>query len=172
MKNTIGCFGLLPLAACLSSAPPAPPVRFFDCRPAVVTAVSASVVRVEAPAYLGSEIAVRIATRELTFDGDHRWLEEPAQVLNAALRATGAAGGQEQLLVRIDRFEFDLTGPPLARVRLVLQTTCSPMSTPTPTPTVVEVTWSAADRSPAALAAAMAEAVARAAARVAEALAG
>lgn len=166
MKSTIACYTLLPLAACLSSAPPAPPVRFFDCRPAAVTAVRASVVRVEAPAYLGSEIAVRIATRELTFDGDHRWLEEPAQVLSAALRAAGAAGGQEQLLVRIDRFEFDLTGPPLACVRLVLQTTSSP------TPTVVEVTWSAADRSPAALAAAMAEAVARAAARVAEALAG
>lgn len=163
MLNTIGWGVVVVLAGCLSSAPPAPPVRYFDARPAAVTDVRAAAVRVEAPAYLGSEIAVRVAARELTFDGDHRWLEEPAQVLTAALRAAGAAGGQE-LLVRIDRFEFDLTGPPLARVRLELTTSA-------PARTVVETTWSAADRSPAALAAAMAEAVARAAARVAEAMA-
>jgi ABC-type uncharacterized transport system auxiliary subunit len=118
--------GLL-LAACFSSAPPAPPVRFFDPTPPVAAvAASGRALRLEVDAnsQVRSEFAVRVGPRELTFDSFHRWAAEPrelvASALEGALFGSGAFARSDDLqhlvTVRVTAFELDVTAEPTARV--------------------------------------------------------
>lgn len=159
---------LLPLSAlgCLSSAPPAPPVRWFDPLPPAPEprpAAAFGSVRVTAPPHLGREFVLRTGPRELLFDGQHQWTGEPRQLVATALaRAYGGIvdgpRGERDLLVELEAFEFELTEAPVARVRIVLVGTAAG-------PRVVEVTAIAAGRAPAQLAAAMAQALGEVVAR-------
>lgn len=157
------------LAACLSSAPPAPPVRWFDPSPAVAAAPPLAVamkLRVQAPPHFGREFALRTGVREYAFDGEHQWIATPAELVAAALQGAVAfpSYANDELLVRIERFELDVTAAPRAVVELRLLAK-QPLGAD-----VVRFEAPAADRSPAALAAAMASALGEAATRVRAAL--
>lgn len=146
------------LAACLSSAPPAAPVRWFDPRPTVADGPVSSIalrLRVQAPPHLGRELALRTGVREYAYDVDHQWIAPPAELVASALRSGlgFAEVGQEELSVDVERFELDVTGAPRAVVRLVLRTTGNSSAR------VAEASAPAADRSAPALAAAMAKAL-------------
>ena len=149
------------LPACLSTAPPAPPIRWFDPTPmrAAADAPHADPVdlRVVAAPHLGREFVVRIAERELAFDGQHGWIDEPGPLVAAALaQVVGLSrpGGQSAL-VEVAVFELDLTAAPRAHVQLVVQTAGAQR--------VLDAWAPAADRAPASFAAAMASALADAA---------
>ena len=74
---------------CISSAPPAPPVRWFDPLVGLAfTSHSDRSVHVTADAHLGQEILVRVAPKELAFDAGHRWVMPVEHLLQ---RAFGAA---------------------------------------------------------------------------------
>lgn len=127
MKNPVARTLLLclPLAAglsaCLSSAPPAPPVRWFDPSPAVGTnAPVAASFRCRAASAVSQEFALRIAPRELVYDSEHRWLAQPHELLQVALqqRSTGDA---PVIDVQVLTFEFDLVQAPRAKVLLAVQ---------------------------------------------------
>ncbi len=146
-------------AACLSSAPPAPPVRWFDPSPpppaGELVPIQAQL-RVVAPAHLGTELLLRTGVREFVFDAEHQWIAPPTELVGAALRAgfLAAPDATAELQVAIERFELDLTAEPRALVRLHLT------GAPNAWPERVEGSAAAGDRSPAALAAAMASALA------------
>ena len=145
------------LASCLSSSPPAPAVRFFDALPEQRAVVSGRAVRLRftgAP-HLGQQFAVRVAARELVFDPLHSWISAPTNLVEAAFEQATAAAG-ETIEVHVARFEIDLTGDPLARVRLELRAAGRATQ-------VVEGTAPAPGREPEAVAAAMAVALGRAA---------
>lgn len=152
------------LAACLSPAPPAPPVRWFDPVPPAGDDAPAVrfAVAVRAPELLDREFAVRVGPHELAFDPDHRWLLPPSQLVQRALLRVGggAAADAEAVPVEVEAFELDRTGPPVARVRLRVGGRA------------VDERVAAGDGAPAAFAAAMATALARAAERVAALVAG
>lgn len=146
-------------AACLSSAPPAPPVRWFDPSPAAPVGQPvpvASSVRVVAPSHLGTQLLLRTGVREFVFDAEHQWIAPPTELVATALQAgfRFAPDATAELQVGIERFELDLTAEPRAVVRLQL------VDAPAGWPERVEGSAAAADRSPAALAAAMASALA------------
>lgn len=153
---------------CLSSAPPAPPVRWFDPSSAASgprLAVPLKL-RVEAPPHLGREFALRTGVREYAFDGEHQWIATPAELVAAALQGAVAfpSYASEELLVRIERFELDVIATPRAVVVLRLFAS-APLGADE-----VRFEAPAADRSPAALAAAMAAALGEATVRVRAAL--
>jgi hypothetical protein len=153
---------------CLSSAPPAPPVRWFDPS-SVATGPRLAVplkLRVEAPPHLGREFALRTGVREYAFDGEHQWIATPQELVAASLQRAVAFApyAAEELLVRIDRFELDVTGAPRAVVALRLYTDRLLGAD------AIVFEAPAADRSPAALAAAMASSLGEATARVRAAL--
>jgi hypothetical protein len=161
-------FSLL-FVACLSSAPPAPPVRWFDPSPAAAATARLEVpkrLRVEAPPHLGREFALRTGAREYAFDGEHQWIATPQELVAASLQRAVAFApyAAEELLVRIDRFELDVTGAPRAVVALRLYTDRLLGAD------AIVFEAPAADRSPAALAAAMASSLGEATARVRAAL--
>ncbi|MBL8735811.1 MAG: hypothetical protein JNL12_05230 [Planctomycetes bacterium] len=146
-------------AACLSSAPPAPPVRWFDPSPAAPAGQPvpvASSVRVVAPSHLGTQLLLRTGVREYVFDAEHQWIAPPTELVATALQAgfRFAPEVSAELQVGIERFELDLTVEPRAVVRLHL------VDAPAGWPERVEGIAAAADRSPAALAAAMSSALA------------
>lgn len=150
------CFGA---AACLSSAPPAPPVRWFDPTPATPAGERvpiAALLRVAAPAHLGTELLLRTGVREFAFDTEHQWIAPPTDLVATALQAgfRFAPEATAELQVTVERFELDLTVEPRAVVRLHF------VDAPSGWPDRVEGSAPAADRSPAALAAAMASALA------------
>jgi hypothetical protein len=175
---------LLAAAACLSSAPPAPPVRHFDplrivaaATPVAATAATPATatgprLRVVAAAHLGQDFVVRVAPRELTFDTTHRWIQRPDQLVAAAVgppppllaAADGAtavataAGGE--LVLELVAFELDVVAAPLARIRVVVPSGGAWAAGAH----TVEVP--AADTSPPAFAEAMAKALLELAARV------
>lgn len=153
---------------CLSSSPPAPPVRWFDPSSAAVGLRLAVPwkLRVEAPPHLGREFALRTGVREYAFDGEHQWIATPTELVAAALQGAVAfpSYASEELLVRIERFELDVTATPRAVVVLRLFAS-APLRTDE-----VHFEAPAADRSPAALAAAMAAALGEATVRVRAAL--
>lgn len=116
------------LGACLSSAPPAPPVRFFDPLPAASAAapnvpvqVAAHAWRITSAPHLGREFTVRTGPREVVFDPLHSWIATPRELVEAALAGRSAVtpGGVVAEL-RITAFEIDLAETPRARVHLVL----------------------------------------------------
>jgi hypothetical protein len=112
-------------AACLGSASPGlPPVRWFDPLPEAGPAgrdgsAELAAVRVTALPHLGRELAVRVGARELAFDGENQWIVDPAQaVAIVAGRALAGAAGAQQMQVRVDAFELDVTATPRAYVRV------------------------------------------------------
>lgn len=119
----------LVLPGCISSAPPAPPVRLFDCGARLQPLANAAEPLLAPPQVvsgtgLGAEFAVRTGAHELRLDSEHRWLMPPEQMVEAALRrglyvdgpcTVGVGAGP---LVTLQQFEFDLTGKPLARIEL------------------------------------------------------
>jgi hypothetical protein len=159
---------LVPLAGCLSSAPPLPPVRWFDPLPVAVAATAPLPqvdLRVTAVGHLGREFVVRTAPREVVFDGQHGWIDDPAQLVAAALEAKlDRRDGARLLLVTVTAFELDVQHAPRAVVRLVVQREGERWD--------VDVQAPAADRSPAALAAAMAAALDEAGTKVVAAVRG
>jgi hypothetical protein len=115
---------LWPLAACLSSSPPAPPVRWFDplLPSESVAGGGVGTLLVTAQARLGSELAVRVGARELQFDSNLRWIAEPRELVATALhRRLVPTGAAARLVVEVEHFEFDLTAVPTAHVRLRLR---------------------------------------------------
>jgi hypothetical protein len=118
------------LAACISSTPPGPVVRYFDPLPAVsanATGDAASVVagfawRVSAAPHLGREYVVRTGPRELVFDPLHSWIATPRELVEAALASrSGMVGPQSKVAeLRITAFEVDLTETPRAHVHFEL----------------------------------------------------
>jgi hypothetical protein len=142
--------------ACFAAGPALPPVRWFDPLPAAAAdagAVPRPNVRVVAAPHLGREFAVRVAARELAFDGQHQWIAEPRELVAAVVSPVLPAGSDAA--VYVEAFELDVTGPPRAHVRFVVA------------PSRVVDEWAdAADRSPAAFAEAMAKALAQAAQRL------
>ncbi|MBX3464440.1 MAG: membrane integrity-associated transporter subunit PqiC [Planctomycetes bacterium] len=151
------------LSACLSSAPPAPPVRWFDPLPPAPTAGPRPEVdlRVVAAPHLGREFVVRTAPREVVFDGQHGWIAEPAQLVASALGFRLATrAGAEPLRIAVEAFELDVQAAPRAVVRLT--------ATGRRGLRRIDAEAPAVDRSPAAFAAAMALALDQALDQVAE----
>lgn len=169
--TVVACLGAAALcfSACLSSAPPAPPVRWFDPSSIAVAASRLSVpmkLRVEAAPHFGREFALRTGVREYAFDGEHQWIATPAELVAAALQGACAfpAYASDELLVRIERFELDVTAAPRAVVVLRL------FASKRLGADEVRFEAPAANRTPAALAAAMAAALAEVTTRVRTAL--
>jgi len=151
------------LSACLSSAPPAAPVRFFDASPEQRAAVPTDRplrLRFTAAPYLNQPFAVRIGPRELVFDPLHSWIAAPAVLVEAAFEYPPAGPTGETIEVHVARFELDLVGESVARVRLELRAPGKPSR-------VVEGTCPAPVRDPEDVAAAMATALGRAASALA-----
>lgn len=158
----------LAATGCFSSAPPAPPVRYFDptVRLASAPAKSAGAfdVRVVAPPHLGRQFVVRVDERELTFDAGHSWIVEPTLLVLGAVEQHLGPGSRAAdvtpVAIVVENFELDVVAAPKARVRLHVAVRGSRY--------LVTAEVKAADRSPAAFATAMAQALADAAAQVAE----
>lgn len=155
----------IPLAGCISSSPPAPPVRFFDPTPdAPAPPVRSGLsVRVDSPPHLGREFVVRVGPREVVFDARHSWIDEPRELVAAAIdRALGQSSAVEGLVrVGIELFEVDLQDGPRAHVRLLVHG---------PSQKAIDESEPARDGTPESFAAAMSIALGRAAHGVAAAL--
>lgn len=104
---------LLVLAGCLGSAPPAPPVRWFDATPAGEARQAAVPLRFRQAGTVGTDFVLRIGPRELLFDSEHRWAADPVRYLERSL--LGAVSGPP-CEVELVTFEFDLQQAPTARV--------------------------------------------------------
>lgn len=148
--------GLL-LAGCVSSAPPAPPVRYFDPLPesgAVAARDGRFALRCVAAPHLGREFVVRTGPRELVFDAQHSWIAEPRDLVVAALERAKSrpAATAEVVEVHVAAFELDLTGAPRAHVRVLLRQSGNPARE-------IEAWAPVAGSEPEAYAAAMAEAL-------------
>lgn len=145
-------------AGCISAAPPAPPVRWFDPLPTraadATVPVSRPTVRVDSAPFLGREFVVRTGPHEVALDGEHCWVAEPRQLVEAALAdAMGGPADDRALHVVVERFELDVQGPPRAHVRLSVDGGAGRR--------IVEEWADATGRSPEAFAAAMSQALGR-----------
>lgn len=146
-------------AACVSSAPPAPPVRWFD--PLIGSAIAPSLaagpkLRVTSAVHIGQEFAVRVAPRELAFDSEHRWFLTPAGMVAIALeRALGRPSEAGAMVeVEVEAFELMVAPANSARISLFVRGPSSVVTNGS-----IDVVVGAADGSPEALAAAMASAL-------------
>jgi len=151
---------LLTLASCLSSAPPAPPIRHFDPLPANPIPGLPPILRLTAAPHLSQEIAVRTSPRELRFDGLHHWLATPRDLLAAALGpALGPANPTKTTRpageLHLATFELDLQQGVRARVELHWAVPATPLQ-------VIRVEVPAVGRDPQQAAEAMAAALAQA----------
>ncbi len=120
----------LPMAACLSPATAVPAVRVFDPRATTPGRTEAGPrLRVQAASHLGQEFVLRIAAHEVVLDTEHRWIEPPTALVEAALvHALGQAASlppaeapATAVQVDVQSFEFDLTAAPKARLRANVQ---------------------------------------------------
>lgn len=159
---------LLALPACISTSSPPPPVRYFDPsthkegaspRPAV-----ACDLRVTAASHLGREFVVRVAEREVVFDGMNSWVSDPRELVQAAVeRLLGPSVRSPEaraLAIDVEVFEFDVRAAPQAHVRLAVLAASGSRT--------IDIVVPAADRQPTSFAAAMASALDQAAVKVAE----
>ena len=154
------------LAACLSTSPALPAVRWFDPLPSsAAVAAPPAVVRATAAPHLRQPFAVRVGAREFALDAGLQWVDEPA-ALCAVLVGRAFAGryADGALAIQVEAFELDVTAAPRAHVRFGFVG-----AVPTGAVAVVDAWADAADRSPAACAEAMAQALAKAAAQLAPA---
>ena len=158
----------LAVPACLSSSAPPPPVRYFDPsthaegppqRPAV-----ACDLRVTAASHLGREFVVRIAPREVVFDGLNSWVADPRELVQAAVeRRLGPSVRSPEaraMAIDVEAFELDLQAGPQAHVRLQVRAAAGSRT--------IDLVVPASDRQPASFAAAMATALDQAAVMVCE----
>ena len=153
---------LLTLTSCISSGPPAPPVRWLDPTAdydAPVVDGRAEPLGLRAQPHLGQEVAVRTEASVVVYDADHRWLVPPEELVRRAFGRAGvplvgrAAAPQGEL----QPFELrQLVGAPAARVVCVVTRPNDPDAAPG---VRVEVVAPAADASRGALTAAMADAL-------------
>ena len=108
------------LAGCISSNPPAPPVRWFDPTPDELPPLpqpgpALPVATVSVAASVRQEFVLRTAARELVIDDLHQWSAPPDRLVAAAVEAAsfGPGGGtpsSERFPLRVARFEFELYG--------------------------------------------------------------
>ena len=167
VRGVVGVASCAALAACLSSAPALPPVRWFDPLPAATGALAAppAPVRATAAPHLRQPFAVRVGAREFALDAGHQWVDEPSSLCAALVgRALAGRGIDAAPSMLVEAFELDVTAAPRAHVRLVFLG-----GAPAGVPPVVDVWAAASDRSPVACAEAMAQALAAAAAQLAPA---
>lgn len=166
VRGLVAALSCAALAACLSTSPALPPVRWFDPLPAATAvAAPAAVVRATAAPHLRQPFAVRVGAREFALDAGLQWVDEPAALCAVVVgRAFAGQYGDGALAIQVEAFELDVTAAPRAHVRFGFVGT-----TPTGAPAVVDAWADAADRSPAACAEAMAQALAVAAAQLAPA---
>jgi hypothetical protein len=151
------------LAACLSSSPALPPVRWFDPLPAAATAAAPARVRATAAPHLRQPFAVRVGAREFALDPQHQWVDEPAALCATLVgRALAGRADGDGAAIQVDAFELDVTAAPRAHVRITFVG-----KAPAGAPAVVDAWADAADRAPASCAEAMAQALAQAAAQLA-----
>ncbi|MFN3240062.1 MAG: hypothetical protein ACE37K_00965 [Planctomycetota bacterium] len=112
--------GAATLSSCLSSGPPAPPVRWFDPTAAFGTAERGSPVepvQVRGQSHLVQDIAVRVSPFEIVYDGDHRWLMPPEEILRRAFVHDGVPITGAGRLVELTAFELQRSsGAAAARV--------------------------------------------------------
>lgn len=156
VRGLVAASSCAALAACLSSSPALPPVRWFDPLPAAAgPAGVGAVVRASAAPHLRQPFAVRVGPREFALDAQHQWVDEPAAL--CALFVGRSLGGRlagEPCAILLEAFELDVTAAPRAHVRFAFVG-----KAPVGAPAVVDAWADAADRSPAACAEAMAQAL-------------
>lgn len=157
VRGLVAALSCAALAACLSSSPALPPVRWFDPLPPASPATAASAhVRATAAPHLRQPFAVRVGAREFALDAGNQWVDEPAALCATLVgRALAGRAGAETVAIQVDAFELDVTAAPRAHVRIAFVG-----KAPAGAPTVVDAWADAADRSPAACAEAMAQALA------------
>jgi hypothetical protein len=166
VRGVVAALSCAALAACLSSAPALPPVRWFDPLPPAGAAAAAApaAVRAMAAPHLRQPFAVRVGPREFALDPQHQWVDEPAALCAALVGRALAGRVAGGAAIQVDAFELDVTAAPRAHVRFAFVG-----EAPAGAPPVVDAWADAADRSPAACAEAMAQALAQAAATLAPA---
>lgn len=164
VRGVVGVASCAALAACLSTSPALPPVRWFDPLPAAPAAAAPPLpVRATAAPHLRQPFAVRVGAREFALDAGHQWVDEPA-ALCAALVGRALAGRSIDAApsILVEAFELDVTAAPRAHVRFAFIG-----AAPAGAPAVVDAWADAADRSPTACAEAMAQALGTAATKLA-----
>ncbi|MGC6486776.1 MAG: hypothetical protein ACON4Z_03965, partial [Planctomycetota bacterium] len=77
---------LLAATSCISSGPPAPPVRWLDPvagfdAPAAAADSAPPSLGLRAQPHLGQEVAVRTEPAVVVYDADHRWLVPPEELV-------------------------------------------------------------------------------------------
>jgi hypothetical protein len=167
VRGLVAALSCAALAACLSSAPALPPVRWFDPLPAATGALAAppAPVRATAAPHLRQPFAVRVGAREFALDAGHQWVDEPAALCAALVgRALAGRGIDAAPSILVEAFELDVTAAPRAHVRFAFIG-----AAPAGAPAVVDAWADAADRSPTACAEAMAQALGTAAGKLAAA---
>jgi hypothetical protein len=115
-------------ASCLSSSPPAPPVRWFDPSSAAAESPATSGVpvdvRVTARPHLGREFLVRIGEHEIAIDDGNAWIAEPRELVATAIARRlppGPAPAGRSLAIEVEAFELDVRAEPRAVVRVNLR---------------------------------------------------
>ena len=152
---------LVAATGCLSSGPPAPPVRWLDPTAAFAapdTNGRARPVQLFAQPHLVQDIAVRTSDVEVVYDADHRWLLLPEEVVRRALLRAGAPlmGADAALRLELTTFELDRRGD---RAAARVAGNVFGRRGPGKTAELVEVSVPAGDTSPEALTRAMGAAV-------------
>jgi hypothetical protein len=166
VRGVVGAASCAVLAACLSTSPALPPVRWFDPLPAAPAAAAPPLpVRATAAPHLRQPFAVRVGAREFALDAGHQWVDEPAALCAALVgRALAGRGIDAAPSILVEAFELDVTAAPRAHVRFAFIG-----AAPAGAPAVVDAWADAADRSPTACAEAMAQALGTAAGKLAAA---
>lgn len=116
-------------AGCLGTNPPGPPTRWFDPTPPRAAAITPTGLQLAVPIvvaapHLLQPFAIRVGEREFVFDELHQWVQTPDRLVAVALeqqlfgtgRFTAVAGVGH--MVRVSRFELDVTKAPTAIVEL------------------------------------------------------
>lgn len=164
LRGAAAALSCAALAACLSSSPALPPVRWFDPVTPAATPPTAAPARVRASAapHLRQPFAVRVGEREFALDAGNQWVDEPAN-LCAGVVGRALAGRVAAAEIAVEAFELDVVAGPRAHVRFGFVG-----AVPADVPAVVEAWADASDRSPTACAAAMATALQAAAGQLAQ----